>query len=220
MSLARISPGWNPNGATFEGANLEGTVAGSHDFQWAITNANFRNANLKGANLEGMIFRNCDFTGADLSFANVVAADFTGCVGLDPEQPGMQFGGWPQNPPPAPARPTATILPDGTPRAGTNPGTGLAPAAVPAKLQLVTTDGGLNTTENLQLDGWTFWEGGVEAGTFTYEARGRVARLKLTRTATARTSNRTLVFTSATGGDLYNSDSDRSFKIGAFTVPQ
>ncbi|MGZ8899471.1 MAG: hypothetical protein ACXW3Z_05190 [Limisphaerales bacterium] len=39
------------------------------------------------------MFRSCDFTGADLSFANVIAANFFGCVGLNPEQAGMQFGG-------------------------------------------------------------------------------------------------------------------------------
>lgn len=220
MSLATVGPGWNPSLVAFLGANMEGLVAGSPDFSWGLTNVSFKNANLRGAYLEGMIFRNCDFTGADLSFANVIAADFTGCTGLDPEQPGMQFGGWPQNPPPAPPRPTATILPDGTPRSGTNPGTGLAPATSPAQLQLVINDGGINTTSNLQLDGFTFSEGGVEAGTFTYSAIGRKAVLTLNHTATGRTSVRTLLFTSPTEGELYNSDSGASFQIGTFTVPQ
>jgi uncharacterized protein YjbI with pentapeptide repeats len=223
MSLASVA-GWNPTGGIFLGANLEGISAGVMGSITAATNVNFRNANLRGAYLEGVVFRNCDFTGADLSFANVIAADFTGCIGLDPEQPGMQFGGWPQNPPPAPPRPTATILPDGTPREGTNPGTGLAPATVPAKLQLMVSDGATNSTTNLQFTGWNganVWgQWPVAEGKFTYEARGRKAVLRLGHDATASTSVRTLLFTSASGGDMYNSDSGGSFKIGTFTVLQ
>lgn len=210
MSLASIGPGMTLTNANFEGANLEGLSVPEADPvspKLTVSNVNFRNANLKSAYLEGTTFQNCDFTGADLSFANVVGARFPGSVGLNPDQPGMQFGN--------------TILPDGTTRNGTNPGTGTAPATVPARLAFSITDGGTTNSVDLAFTGNTFSHGvgSAQQGTVEYEARGRVATVKLHYTNPSSNQFYKLVFTSTTGGQLYAANQG-VYSIGTFTVPQ
>jgi uncharacterized protein YjbI with pentapeptide repeats len=223
MSLTSASHRWVLNGANFEAANLEGLSFSllPPTFSSIIANVNFRNANLQGAYLTGIAFTNCNFTGADLSFANVVAARFFDCVGLDPDQPGMQFGAGTIQGLGSSINIPGTILPDGSLRFGTNPGTSLAPAIAPPKLRFLINDRGTNGTVNLMLDGGTYSQvDGLDQGSFTYEARGRKAVLKLNSGTAARNSARTLLFTSPSAGELYNSDSGASYRIGTFTVPQ
>ena len=180
-----------------------------------IDNFKFRFSNY--ANCD-RIFMNCDFTGADLSFANVVAASFSGCVGLDPEQPGMQFGpgqpGWDGKP-----NPPGTILPDGTARVGTNPGEGLAPTTIPAKLLLEIADGSRNEQINFAFTGSNFSEnGGAKTGTVEYDGRGRIGTLKLVY-APQSWGRYKLLFTSARGGQLYEGGSGW-YLVGTFSVPE
>jgi uncharacterized protein YjbI with pentapeptide repeats len=211
LSLAMFGPEIALTNANFENANLEGVQIGRGlnplGGRQVVQGVNFRGANLKGAFLEGINFQNCDFTGADLSFANVVSAQFPGCVGLDPEQPGMQFGN--------------TILPDGTTRNGTNPGTGTAPASVPARLAFSITDGGTTNSVDLAFTGNSFSHGvgGTQQGTSEYEARGGVATLKLHYANPPSSRFYKLVFTSSTSGQLYGG-AHGYHVIGTFTVPQ
>jgi uncharacterized protein YjbI with pentapeptide repeats len=226
MPFSLVFRGLDPTGASFEGANLEGLTADSKSIfsRWGMTNVNFRNANLKGADLEGLIFRNCDFTGADLAYANVVAADFTGCVGLDAEQPGMKFGGWEQGP-------SATILPDGTSRVGTNPGDRfVAPATLPAKLRFVNDDTGQITSYEFEPTpvvppGGPIprtpprfkISGGDWLGDYTYSANWRMGTLILS--FSNRVERYRIYFSSPEGGQLFRSEATgASYLIGSVTV--
>jgi uncharacterized protein YjbI with pentapeptide repeats len=207
--------------ANLAGANLEGAIfASNYGFPgpWAggFTNINFRGANLKGAFLQVLSFQNCDFTGADLSFADVAGSTFQGCLGLDTEQPGMNFYN--------------TTL-DGTVRTGKNPGDGEAPAIIPPKLQLSREGYPVVTIEleppkqrTAPLGPISEFRISGEAliGEYTWTSRGRVGTLRL---AAPEFGNYKLLFTSATGGQLFSAghvDSSRvgTFLIGTFTVPQ
>jgi uncharacterized protein YjbI with pentapeptide repeats len=200
-------------GANFAGANLEGAVlaAGSH------AGANFRNAKLHAADLSGANLENADFTGADLSFAVVAGANLSGATGFDPAQPGMDFG-------------NGAVLPDGITRAGKNPGTGLAPASVPARLRFDINDVSAVATREMTFGANGYSEPGKTGSGFRYIARGAIATLGLPfeNFPSIVEDNYTLLFTSPAGGKLFK-NAHRTppyfpylglYQIGTFTVVQ
>jgi uncharacterized protein YjbI with pentapeptide repeats len=212
----------NLSAANFAGANLEGVILKGAD----LSGANLRNAKLQGAELKGANLSNVDFTGADLSFADVSSANLTGATGFNAEQPGMQFssslsayygggtggGGGTQG----------TVLPDGTTRTGTNPGTAFAPATAPARLRFDINDFGTVSTRELAFNANGYSEAGQVRGPFTYAAKAMIADLALTLPGqTAPTDYYTLLFTSPTGGKLFKNGRNGIFGvflIGTFTV--
>ena len=195
-------------GANLEGANLEGAVlkvnldGGSHRVN--LDGANLRNAKLQGADLRGAILTDVDFTGADLSFARLEGANLAGAIGFNPEQPGMNFG-------------AETVLPDGTVRTGTNPGTGLAPATVPGRIRFEINDSGTVQTRELTFNEDGYSEPGRPRDNFAYVPDGMIAELGFTSVSYA------LLFTSPNGGKLFQNSRtgyNGVFQIGTFIVPE
>jgi hypothetical protein len=166
-----------------------------------------------------MIFTNCNFTGADLSFADVRSSRFQGCIGFDPEQPGMQFGEKIFNRP--------TILPNGATRTGTNPGTQLAPATIPSRLLFSIADGERNEQIVYSFTGGLYSRnGGPQEGTVDqYIPRGRVATVILRKFGNTIFYYK-ILFTSPTSGQLYESvpkgfwGNGGYYLVGTFTVPE
>jgi uncharacterized protein YjbI with pentapeptide repeats len=231
MSLASVTAGSRFGGANFEGANLEalglrdgGLPGGFNGI--ILTNANLRNVKLQGANLSFADLRNADLTGANLSFANLTAANLTGAIGLDAEQPGIIYGAGPPQGPVTPPNPPGTIMPDGTFRNGTNPGTSLVPQ-LPARMLLNFADAANTSTLDLAFANGKFSHGvgGPVQGNVVYGGAGRVATLKLGYDCCEHLGY-TLLFSSPTQGQLFKgihietAGSIGIYPVGTFTVPQ
>jgi uncharacterized protein YjbI with pentapeptide repeats len=241
LSVSRLSAA-ALNGANLSNCNLTGLIA---DFiinpfgdasQGKMSQSNFRNADLTGASFRNCDLLNCDFTGATLTFADFTGANLTGSVAFDAEQPGMQFGpraGF--GPPGTPPTQNGTALPDGTLRNGTNPGNPLAPPTLP-HLRLNIDDGGVKSTVDLSLNGtlnsprpgdplvfggqFSSLPNGTPEGTFQY-ANKTVTTTLLLYTG-GPTKGYTLLFTSPSGGQLFQNVSANSdagvWLIGTFQV--
>jgi hypothetical protein len=214
-------------GGNFSGANLTGFRAGQ-----SITGVNFQNTRLLGASFVNCDVSNCDFSGADLSYADFSGADLTGSTGLNLEQAGMRFGPrtypFPWGYPPGYSDSKyskGTILPDGSTRTGDNPGSPLAPLVVPARLVLNIDDNGRKETIELAFAGnrFSYGPGAPSEGIYHYYP-GLIAS---TLTLHPSNGNRwlTLLFTSQSGGQLYESDyasdgiTSAGILVGTFQVP-
>ena len=228
MSLSSAWGGSRLGGANFQGANLEGFNASYTDILAPfagvlLTNANLRNANLSGADLYRADLRNADLTGANLAFANLAGANLTAAIGFDAEQPGIQYGPGPRPLPHLPPQPPGTVMPNGSFRNGTNPGTGLAPATLPARIVMTIEENGATNILDLAFaSNGTFSHGvgGPAQGTATYTNRGRIAALGLGYTGT-EPRNYWLLFTSDKAGDAYTGRPDHTgiYRVGTFTIP-
>jgi uncharacterized protein YjbI with pentapeptide repeats len=185
---------------------------------------NFRQADLRGADLRNSDLGESDFTGANLAFADLTGADLTGAIGFDPDQPGMQFGPRTSAPgyTPDPKFTQGTILPDGTPRSGSNPGESFVPANPPERLHFSVCEGNLARTFELSLAAgrFNFTVGRSEQGRFQYVPAGIFATLTLI--PDVGTEAYKLLFTSPEGGALFQhttgSDNSGAYLIGSFRI--
>jgi uncharacterized protein YjbI with pentapeptide repeats len=221
---------FNAGGANFVGADLSGANLTGFRAGGKISGVNFRNARLPGASFRDSDVSNCDFTGADLSFADFRGADLTGSIGINLEQAGMRFG---PRTPPGPGSPLGypdtpygkgTILPDGTTRTGENPGTALGHHVIPARLVLNIDDNGRKETLDLAFanDRFGYGPGAPAEWNYDYYPASIVSTLAL-----FANGNRffTLLFTSQTGGQLYESDAgsdgvnSAATLVGTFQAP-
>ena len=116
-------------------------------------------------------------------------------------------------------------MPDGTTRTGDNPGAPLAPMVVPARLVLNIDDSGRTETIDLAFAGnrFSYGPGAPSQGVYQYSPGLIVSALSLS----PGNGNRwfTLLFTSPTGGQLYESDyasggiTSAGILVGTFHVP-